>query len=178
MGGNFEIELPEKLREWVGRESPPFRVPGPIEWSEVRRYMNATGDVNPLWGAADLEQNPYRDGALVPPVMVLDALRPAPGGDVTTETGDRDFPSLAGLASMVPVQGESARMNVGTEIEWIRPLRVGDWITVRLKITGIVLKRGNSGLSLLITEERRYFDQDQTLIAIVRQETARRVTGL
>ncbi len=178
MGGNDEIELPESLRAWIGRESPPLHVPGPIEWSEVRRYMNATGDVNPVWGATDIEQNRHLDGTLAPPVMVLDALRPAPGRDAPTDTGDREFPSLAGLASMVPMPGESTRMNVSTEIEWIRPLRIGDWITVRLKITDIVLKRKNSGLSLFITEERRYFDQDQKLIAIAHQVTVRRLTEL
>lgn len=176
-GGTNEIELPEQLREWIGRESPPLRAPGPIEWSEVRRYMNVTGDMNPLWGAANVEQNPHRDGALIPPAMVLDVLRPAPGSDVTAETGDRDFPSVAGLASMVSAPGENARMNVGTEIEWIRPPRIGDWITVRLKIADIVLKQKNSDRSLFITEERKYFDQQQMLIAIVRQVTVRRLTG-
>ncbi len=171
------IELPKELQAWIGRESPPVRAPGPIEWSEVRRYMNAIGDVNPRWGAANVEQNPHREGALVPPVMILDVLRPAPGRDVTTETGDREFPSLAGLAVTVPVPGEIARLSVGTEIEWIRSPRVGDWITVRLKITDIVLKRTESGPSLFIAEERRYFDQQQALIATVRQVTVRRLAG-
>jgi acyl dehydratase len=165
--------LPEALRQWIGRESGPVRAPGPVEWSDVRRYINATGDRNPLWGAGASAGDPHRRGALAPPVMILDVLRPGSGQDEPDERGERGFPSLGGLAATIPVPGERARVNASTEIEWARPLRIGDWVAVRFKIVDIALKDGQAGPSVAITEERAYTDQRGEPIATVRQTTVR-----
>src|SRR3990172_3866515 len=166
------LELPQDLARWIGVESEPIRAPGPIEWSDVRRYMNAAGDTNPEWGVAG-GRDPSRVGALAPPAMILDVLRPGPGRDGAGESGDRPFPSPAGLASAIVVPGERVRLNAGTDIEWLRPLRIGDWVTVVLKITGIERKETPMGSGVFITEERRYFDQAGEPIATSRQTTVR-----
>jgi len=166
-------DLPDDLRRWIGRESRPIRAPGPIEWSDVRRCMNATGDGNPLWGAVDVGDNPSRTGALAPPVMILDVLRPEPGHDRTDERGGREFPSLGGLAATIVVPGERGRLNASTDIEWIRPLRIGDWVTVTFKITDITRKEGRTGPAVFIIEERHYSDQTGRPLAVVRQTTVR-----
>jgi acyl dehydratase len=169
--------LPDDLRQWIGREGGPVHAAGPIEWTDVRRYMNAAGDLNPLWGEADLTTNPSRTGALAPPAMILDVLRPVAGADVVTGNGGRPFPSLGGLAATVPVAGEVARLNAGTEIEWLRPLRIGDWISVRFRITDVQLRRTAEGPAVFITEERRYDDRHGDAVAIVRQTTVRRLAA-
>jgi len=166
-------DLPDDLRRWIGRESGPIRAPGPIEWSDVRRCMNATGDRNPLWGAVDVDGNPTRTGALAPPVMILDVLRPEPGQDRMDERGAREFPSLGGLAATMTVPGERGRLNASTDIEWIRPLRIGDWVTVTFKITDVTLKEGRTGPAVFITEERHCSDQTGQPLAVVRQTTVR-----
>ncbi len=135
--------------------------------------MNATGDRNPLWGAADLEANPNRLGALAPPAMILDVLRPGPGQDRTDERGEREFPSLGGLAATITVPGERGRLNASTDIEWLRPLRIGDWVTVTFKITDVAVKDGRTGPAVFITEERHYVDQVGQPLALVRQTTVR-----
>lgn len=169
------MELPEELRQWIGRQSPPVPAPGPIEWSDVRRYINATGDANPLWGQTDAETNPGRTGALAPPGMILDVLRPVPGQDLMDGSGGRHFPSLAGFAGMITVPNEVARLNAGVEIEWVRPPRIGDWITVRFKILDVTAQETRSGPSVFITEQREYFDQRGELVAVVQQVTVRKV---
>lgn len=163
------------LRKWIGRESEPVRSPGPLEWSDVRRYVNATGDVNPLWGAADPSSNPSRTGSFAPPAMILDILRPEPDRDIVDERGERGFPSLGGLAATISVPGERGRLNASTDIEWMRPLRIGDWLTVTFTITDVTLKEGRSGPAVFITEERRYVDQTGEPVALVRQVTVRSV---
>ncbi len=162
---------------WIGRESDPVRAPGSIEWSDVRRYMNATGDTNPLWGRADLERNPARMGAPAPPAMILDVLRPPAGQDDTAENGERAFPSPGGFAALITVPGERARLNAGTDIEWIRPLRIGDWVTIRFKILDIGSRDTQSGQAVFITEERTYVDQTGAVIAVARQTTVRTLAG-
>jgi acyl dehydratase len=116
-------------------------------------------------------------GALAPPAMILDVLRPAPGADVVTGAGDRPFPSLGGLAATIRVAGEIARLNAGTEIEWLRPLRVGDWISVRFRIIDVQQRQTASGPTVFIVEERRYTDQRGEPVAIVHQTTARRLAS-
>ncbi|MDR7418894.1 MAG: MaoC family dehydratase N-terminal domain-containing protein [Armatimonadota bacterium] len=175
--GAAMAELPGDLRTWIGREHGPVRAPGPIEWSDVRRYVNATGDRNPLWGAADLEANPSRIGALAPPGMILDVLRPEAGGDQVTETGARPFPGIGGLSATIEVPGEVARLNAGTEVEWLRPLRIGDWIAVTFRITGIEMRTTADGPAVFIVEERRYVDQRGEPVAVARQTTVRRLSG-
>jgi acyl dehydratase len=163
------------LREWVGREAGPLRTPGPIEWSDVRRFMNATGDHNPRWGDADLATNPHRVGAAAPPAMIFDVLRPGAGEDEPDEQGDRPFPSIGGMAAAIPVAGEVGRMNAGTEVAWMRPLRIGDWLSVRFKILDIQEKTTTAGPAVFITEERRYEDDTGAVVAVVRQVTVRRL---
>ncbi len=162
----------DALRRWIGYESEPIRAPGPIEWSDVRRYINAVGERNSLWRAGDLQPAPGRIGAPVPPAMILDVLRPAV---ISTEgdRGERGFPSPGGLAALIEVPGEQIRLNVSTEIEWMRPPRIGDWVTVRFKIVDIAVKEGHAGPAVFITEERRYVDQAEQPLAVVRQTTVR-----
>lgn len=169
--------LTERLKRWIGYECGTVRAPGPIEWSDVRRYINATGDRNPLWGAADPETNPARVGALAPPAMILDVLRPAPGQDQIDARGDRGVSSLTGVSSVIVVPGERARLNASTEIEWARPLRIGDWVTMTSRITDVTIKQGRMGPAVFITEERRYTDQAGEPLAVVRQTTARMLSG-
>jgi len=166
-------DIVASMRARIGRESEPVRSPGPIEWSDVRRYMNATGDVNPLWGAADLASNPSRAGSLAPPAMILDVLRPEPDRDIVDDRGERGFPSLGGLAATIAVPGERGRLNASTDVEWMRPLHIGDWLTVTFTITDVTLKQGRTGPAVFITEERRYADQRGQPIALVRQVTVR-----
>jgi acyl dehydratase len=168
---------PAVLRDWIGREAGPIRAAGPIEWSDVRRFMNATGDTNPMWGDAPSAANPHRDGALAPPAMLFDVLRPAAGEDDTNEHGERPFPSIGGLAAAIEVPNEIGRMNAGTEVEWLRPLRIGDWLSVRFRIVDIQEKQTGSGPAVFITEERRYEDQAGAATAVVRQVTVRRLAA-
>jgi len=167
------VDLPETLRQWIGLESDPAKAPGPIEWSDVRRYVNAIGDANPRWGTPEAEDVPERRGAPVPPAMILDVLRPPAGQDAVSQSGDRPFLSMSGLASTIVVPQETGRLNASTEVEWIRPLRIGDWITVRFKIVDLAAKRTHLGPAVFITEERQCFNQHAQLIAIIRQTTVR-----
>jgi 3-methylfumaryl-CoA hydratase len=107
--------------------------------------------------------------------MILDILRPEPDRDIVDERGERGFPSLGGLAATISVPGERGRLNASTDIEWMRPLRIGDWLTVTFTITDVTLKEGRSGPAVFITEERRYVDQTGEPVALVRQVTVRSV---
>ncbi len=164
-------DLLPQLREWIGRESGPVTAPGPVEWSDVRRFLNATGDANPRWIGRGGAAPPV--GTPVPPAMILDVLRPPPGADVPGEDGERGFPSLGGLAATIPVPGERMRLNAATDIEWFRPLRIGEVVSVLFTILDVAAGETQQGPAVFITEERRYSNQDGERIATVRQTTVR-----
>ncbi len=44
-----ECILTEEVRPWIGRTTEPMLLPEEISASDVRRYVDATGDCNPLW---------------------------------------------------------------------------------------------------------------------------------
>ena len=41
--------LTPEVRSWIGRATELMPLPEPIALSDIRRYVEATGDRNPLW---------------------------------------------------------------------------------------------------------------------------------
>ncbi|MGQ0549345.1 MAG: FAS1-like dehydratase domain-containing protein [Armatimonadota bacterium] len=163
----------DALRQWIGHEWGPIRAPGPIEWSDVRRYLNAVGGQSPVAPAGGVQAAYDRTGAPVPPAMILDVLRPAPGMNAHDDDREGGAASVGGPVALIKVPGERLRLNVATEIEWMRPPRIGDWVTVRFRIVDIAVKERRDGPAVYITEERRYTDQAGQPLAVVRQTTIR-----
>ncbi|HET8678980.1 MAG TPA: MaoC family dehydratase N-terminal domain-containing protein [bacterium] len=160
------------LRQWIGPEWGPLKAPGPIEWSDVRRYLNAVGGQSPAARAAHAQGSSSGSGITIPPAMILDVLRPAPGMEGYADA-DGGLPSSGGPVALIQVPGERLRLNVSTEIEWMRPPRIGDWVSVQYKIIDIAVKERRDGSAVYITEERRYTDQAGQPLALVRQTMAR-----
>jgi hydroxyacyl-ACP dehydratase HTD2-like protein with hotdog domain len=163
-------QLSDSLRRWVGM-SEPIRALGR---SSGRRSPLHERDRRSKPTSGRPERRPTHRHA-APPAMILDVLRPAAGQDQIDDRGERGFPSLTGVSTLVTVPGERARLNASTEVEWLRPLRIGDWVTVRCKILDVALKAGRTGPAVFITEERRYADQTGEPLAVVRQTTVRTV---
>ena len=65
---NSAIITPE-LRVWIGRQSParPLEV---LSASDVRRYIDATGDANRLWIDDEFAREAGYRGRLLPPSLV------------------------------------------------------------------------------------------------------------
>ena len=49
MAQDVDAVLTDEVRAWIGRSSDTREFPEPISASDVRRYLDATGDRNPLW---------------------------------------------------------------------------------------------------------------------------------
>ena len=57
------------LREWIGRKTPlrPLEI---ISAADVRRYVDATGDANPLWLDDDSARDAGYRSRILPPTLV------------------------------------------------------------------------------------------------------------
>jgi acyl dehydratase len=117
------VDTASRFAEFVGRQSPPLTVE--VERGHVRRFVEAVGDTNPIYvdevaaRAAGYERIP------APPTFAA-ALRP-----IDPRQGiDLDWKKL--------LHGEQ-------QIEYQRPLWVGDRITLVARIAEASVKKGKSG---------------------------------
>src|SRR5215472_5509475 len=58
-----------ELRNWVGRKSPLVQLEI-MSASDVRRYVDATGDANPLWLDDEVARAAGYQSRLLPPTLV------------------------------------------------------------------------------------------------------------
>jgi acyl dehydratase len=153
-----EVITPE-VRSWIGRASEMQLLPEAIAEVDVRRYVEATGDRNPLWLDDEVAQAAGYRSRIVPPMMVVGlSWRLAGAGR---------------LQQQVPLPpAYSDTRNAELEIEWLAPVHVGDRLALRHRITDIVAKRGKRGLGVYITRETEYLRADVP-VARMRQTTVR-----
>ena len=69
MTDSSESILTPELRSWIGRRSRLAQLET-ISTSDVRRYVDATGDANPLWLDDDFARSAGYRSRLLPPTLV------------------------------------------------------------------------------------------------------------
>ena len=144
MAADASTIITDEMRSCIGRTTEPVSLPEEISASDIRRYVDATGDANPLWtDEAFARAHGYR-GRVVPPVMVLQLYRRMAGW---SESHLQNIP--------LPPEYTDSR-NAGKEIEWLAPVYLGDTLTVQNRISGIVAKQGRTALGIYVTRESTF----------------------
>jgi acyl dehydratase len=160
----IESLITDELRSWTERSSRRLPLPEAVSASDIRRYVAATADRNPLWlddGSA--RAFGYR-GRVVPPMLVLELTRRA-----QDESGDS-----ADWWHKLPVPPDyTDTRNAGGELEWLMPVYVGDWLALESSIVDIVARQGRSGLGIYVTREERVLNQRGEIVLKRRQTLAR-----
>jgi acyl dehydratase len=155
------IITPE-VRSWIGRTTDPMALPEEICASDVRRFVDATGDRNPLWlDDAAARAAGYR-GRIVPPMLVVDL-----GWRLKSFEAGR-------LWHHVPLPpAYTDTRNADNEIEWLSEVYIGERLSIQHRLTDIVARAGRRGLGVYITRETEFRAQDGRLVARVRQTIVR-----
>jgi acyl dehydratase len=155
-----EVLTPE-VRAWIGRTSEPLVLPEEIAAVDVRHYVEATGDRNPLWLDDDAARAAGYRARILPPMMVV---------GLSWRLGD-----TARLQHQIPLpEAYSDTRNAGLEIEWFEPVYVGDRLVLQHRISDIVARSGRRGLGVYITRETEYRRlADNRPVARVQQTTVR-----
>jgi acyl dehydratase len=159
---NVDAVITDEARTWIGRSTELMPLPEEVTASDVRRYLEATGDHNPLWLDDDAARSVGYRGRVVPPMLVIDLVWRLKNTDAGRMT-DR---------VPLPVNYIDTR-NVETEIEWLAPVYIGDRISIRHRILDIVARPGRRGLGVHITRETEYVRLDGRLVARTLQTVAR-----
>jgi acyl dehydratase len=154
---NPSIITPE-LRASIGRQSPPRRLEA-LSASDVRRYIDATGDANRLWLDDAFARAAGYHGRLLPPTLV--GWVPFSFRE-STERANADPMDLRRQLSLPP--GYTNVRNAGSETEWIVPVYLGEQLFTRSCIIDIVVREGRAGLGIYITQEEQVLNSDEQIV--------------
>jgi len=154
--------ITDEVRAWIGLTTELMALPEEIAASDVRRYVEATGDTNPLWmDDAAARAAGYRV-RVVPPMLVAELVWRLKHREAGRLTDRVPLP-----ASYVDTR------NADTDIEWLEPVHVGDRLSVRHRIRDITARAGRRGLGVYITRETEYTNQDGRVVTRLTQTVVR-----
>jgi uncharacterized protein len=158
MTDTAEFIITPELRGWIGRKGPLTRLEI-MTASDVRRYVDATGDANPLWLDDEFARSAGYRSRLLPPTLVgwvPFSLR---------EGADRSGADATGLRRQLPLpEGYTNVRNAGSETEWLQPVFVGEQLSTQSRIVDIVARQGRVGLGIYITQEEQILNSQQEIV--------------
>jgi acyl dehydratase len=156
-------DLPEsiitpELRSWIGRRSRLAQLET-ISTSDVRRYVDATGDANPLWLDDDFARNAGYSSRLLPPTLVGWVPFSMKEGDSASGSDATD------LRRHLPLpDGYTNVRNAGSETDWLQPAYVGEQLSTQSLIVDIVARQGRAGLGIYVTQEEEILNSHQEIV--------------
>ena len=149
--------ITDEIRSWIGREVRPWTIE--VSRRDVTRFAVATDDLNPLYLDEEQAKHSRYGGLIAPPLFYMAPLtEPVP----ETELRPDGLPFEGKLP--VPPTPLPRLMDGGTEVEFLQPVRVGDVLTGRSKITDIYQKTGRSGPLIFVQRETTFTNQKGELV--------------
>ena len=147
-----------ELRSWIGRRTPlrPLEIIGA---ADVRRYVDATGDANPLWLSDDFARSAGYRGRILPPTLV---------GWVPfsfKEGTERATHDSTDLRRQLPLPSEYTNVrNAGSETEWAQPAYLGEQLSTQSSVVDIVIREGRAGLGIYISQEDEVLNESGQVV--------------
>jgi acyl dehydratase len=153
-------EFERQFRAGIGKEYDiAERFASEASRDNIKNFAEAVGDANPLWINEDYA-NQSRFKGLTAPLTFLYNVNHGSG------------PALGSTSPVLPPS--LAVLYAGAELEFFRPIRLGDTFAVRGKSTGIERKQSHSlGPMLFCTGEVSYFNQKKEPVGIIRATLCR-----
>ena len=162
--GNPKDYVTPEVKANIGKEGPAFTLPELLDRSTLRRFAQATQDRNPLYSDEEAARKSRYGGLIVPPAHLAPGAGPA---------GPRELAIRSGAMPQVEIPGMSRAVFGGNEIEYFRPVYLGDALTSRTRITYIQQRQGRSGPMVITAYETVYTNQRNDLVAISHQTRIR-----
>jgi acyl dehydratase len=154
-----ESLITDEIKSWIGHETPPWAIE--VTQRDIRRFAVATDDLNPLYLDEDYAKKSRHGSLIAPPLFYMAPLtEPVPESELRPDglPYEGKFP--------IPPTPLPRLMDGGTEIEFFVPIRVGDTLTGRSKITNIYQKEGRTGSLIFVVRETTYTNQRGEVVLI------------
>lgn len=158
MTDSAETPITAELRSWIGRKAPiqPLEI---ITATDVRRYVDATGDTNALWLDDEFARSVGYRGRLLPPTLVGWVPFSFKEGTERAKTDSAD------LRRQLPLPANYTNVrNAGSETEWLHAAYLGEQLSSQSSIVDIVARQGRAGLGIYISEEEHITNSRQELV--------------
>ena len=147
----------EEGRAMVGCTSGVRRAEFAVEAGMVQYYAGAVEDANDSYWSEEFAREQW-GGLIAPPGMLQSWCMPLPW-----RPGGAD-PERS-IVSKVPLPGDKP-INISTEVEYFRPIRVGDRLQVEDRVIAVsTLKQTLLGPGHFLTTVSEYRNQDGELVA-------------
>jgi len=169
-----EIVTPE-IRAMIGNESAPRQAVDKVTTSEVRRWVTATLDDNPLWYDEDYANQTRFGTGCAPgpfPMRAVGHWKRALGtpDPVRALDFDDDFrygdESLDDPAVKIHWPEGVGAFHAGNQVEYFQFPRVGDQISVVEKLVEIEEKVGRSGKLAVVHVDYIFTNQDGDVLIV------------
>lgn len=158
MTDSTETIITPELRDWIGRKTP-LRHLEVISAADVRRYVDATGDNNPLWLDDNYARQAGYRGCILPPTLVGWVPFSFREGTERANTDPTD------LRRQLPLPSEYTNVrNAGSETEWMQPVYLGEQLSTQSTIVDIVARQGKAGLGIYISQEEQVLNFKQEIV--------------
>jgi acyl dehydratase len=166
MTGSAESIITPELRSWIGRKSALANLEI-MSASDVRRYVDATGDANPLWLDDEIARAAGYPSRLLPPTLVGWVPFSMKEGDTASRYDTID------LRRQLPLPEDYTNVrNAGSETEWLQPAYVGEQLSIQSHVVDIIARQGRAGLGIYVTQEERILNARQEIVLCRRHTVA------
>jgi acyl dehydratase len=153
-----ESLITDKMRSKIGVESKPEVYE--VTKEMIQRFIQATGDSNPLWQDKEYAKKSKYGGIIAPPTII-------------PIIGWEQF-----LTSQVKSILPEGMLHSSTELECYQPVRPGDRVSATNKVTNMRERQSKTiGRMLLVTFEGTYKNQSGELLAKCQQTLIGYETG-
>jgi acyl dehydratase len=164
--------LDEATLALVGVAGPRRWTEHPVELGEIRRFVQAAMEVDPIHVDEAAARARGFAGIVAPPLFPLHAFRRSLGSPDPFETGCQD-PDWDGIDivedDLPPLRLPLERLlNGGVEAQVFRYAQVGDIIGARSRYDEISERKGRTGPMVFVVVETDYVDQDGDLLLVTR----------
>jgi acyl dehydratase len=159
------------MRSFIGTTTEAVPLPEEIGASDIRRFCEVIGETNPIyWDDASAQKAGYRR-RVVPPMLVVQFFR---------RVSDEEGENAAGMTwpgLELPATFTNTR-NAGHRFEWLKPVYVGDRLTLQQRLTDMFVKTGRTGLPIIfLVRETEIRNQDGEVVVRQTSTTARMPEG-
>jgi acyl dehydratase len=123
----------------------------------IKAFARAVGETSPQYVDPEAAKKTASEGLIAPPIF-YDVFRADQIPDPKVKFGKVSF-------------------NAGQRCEFHAPIRPGDTITMKARVTDIYEKTGRTGKMVFIVRETTYENQKGEKVAVVEQSQVRRESG-
>ena len=123
-------ETLEEAKKYIGREAEPVHGRYPVEYEPIRRYCFMNDDDNPLFLDAEYAKTTKYGDVISPPLLI---------GNFTSPGLWPPVKEGAPLMMQIPTPGNS-NINLTTDFEYFRPVKIGDRLSSKAKIADVYIK--------------------------------------